>query len=175
MIDKKRISPLLVVFVEPRTDVTKPGTNKRTTDYIMSDPFVDFLTRELEPAIAVKYRVSSSARKRGIMGTSLGGLQATYTAFRRPHVFSLCAAQSPSYWWKREAIIHALGRGSVRSLRFYLDTGTVHDSLDNARAMRDVLEKKGYKFAYAEYLEGHNWGNWRARIPNILDYFWGFR
>jgi enterochelin esterase-like enzyme len=49
------------------------------------------------------------------------------------------------------------------------------DSLDTTRAMRDVLRRKHYRFAYAEHPEGHNWGNWRSHIPDILEYFWGLR
>lgn len=174
MIAARRIPPIIGIFVEPRTDITRPGTNKRTTDYALNDAFVDFLIREVRPSIERKYRVSISARKRGIMGSSLGGLVATYAAFRHPRIFSLCAAQSPAYWWKKGTIIRTVAGGTVRPVRFYLDTGIINDSQETTRAMRDVLQEKGYRLRYGEYPEGHNWGNWRARIPDILEYFWGF-
>jgi enterochelin esterase-like enzyme len=175
MIAARRIQPVVAVFVEPRTNVARADTNKRTTDYTMNDLFVDFLAREVRPTIEERYRVSTSARKRGIMGASLGGLLATYAAYTRPHIFSLCAAQSPSYWWKKGALNSMIARGPLKPIRFYIDTGTMDDSLDTTRAMRDVLRRKQYRFAYAEHPEGHNWGNWRAHIPDILEYFWGLR
>ena len=173
LIAAQRIRPIVAVFVDPRTDVTRPRTNKRAIDYTMSDPFVAFLTRELRPAIERTYHVHTSARNRGLMGTSLGGLLATYAAYKRPDVFSLCAAQSPAYWWKKNTLINLIADGPAKPVRFYLDTGTIHDTHETTRAMRDVLEGKGYRYSYAEYPEGHNWGNWRARIPKILEYFWG--
>lgn len=173
MISARRIKPLVAIFVDPRTDITRTGTNKRTTDYTMSSTFVNFLARELRPVVERKYRLSISARNRGIMGASLGGLMATYAAWLRPDVFSRSAAQSPSYWWKKGTIIPKISRGRVRPVRFYLDTGTIGDTMGSSRAMRDVLQERGYRYSYAEYPEGHNWGNWRARIPKILEYFWG--
>ncbi len=173
LIAGRRIRPIIVVFVEPRTDVTRPGTNKRTADYTMSDLFVTSLTHELRQMIERKFRVKSEGKDRAIMGASLGGLLATYAAYKHPRLFSLCAAQSPSYWWRNRSVIRMIARGPLRPVKFYLDTGTVQDSLDTARAMRDVLERKGYRYTYSEYQEGHNWGNWRARIPSILEYFWG--
>jgi enterochelin esterase family protein len=173
MIADQRICPIVAVFVEPRTDITRPRTNKRTKDYTMSDAFVGFLTRELLPLIERRYRVSGSARERGIMGTSLGGLLATYAAYTQPGTFALSAAQSPSYWWNKRAMITTIARGPVKPVRFYLDTGTYQDNGETARAMRDVFDKKGYRYSFGEYPEGHNWGSWRARIPKILEYFWG--
>ena len=173
MIAATRVRPIIGVFVEPRTDIAQPATNWRTTDYTMNDAFVNFLVREVRPVIERRYRVSLSAGKRGIMGASLGGLVATYAAYKRPSVFSLCAAQSPSYWWKDRMIVRTIAGGPAKPVRFYLDTGIINDSLETARNMRDVLREKGYRYRYTEHPEGHNWGNWRARIPDILEYFWG--
>jgi enterochelin esterase-like enzyme len=39
--------------------------------------------------------------------------------------------------------------------------------------MKAVLEQKGYDLTYAEYPESHNWVNWRARLDDILECFWG--
>ena len=169
----RRIRPIIVVFVEPRTNVTRPATNKRTIDYTLSDVFVSSLTRELRQMIEGKYRVKPEEKDRAIMGASLGGLLATYAAYKHPRVFSLCAAQSPSYWWRNQSVTRMIADGPVRPVKFYLDTGTIQDSLDLTRAMRNVLQRKGYRYSYSEYHEGHNWGNWRARIASILEYFWG--
>jgi enterochelin esterase family protein len=173
MIADGRIRPLVGVFVEPRTDVTRPGTTKRTTDYGLNELFVAHLTRELRPMLENRYSLSRSARNRGIMGASLGGLLATYAAYTCPHVFSFSGAQSPAYWWKQNAIIKMIAQGRVKPIRFYLDTGTIQNSLESTRAMREILKKRGYHCAYAEHPEGHNWGNWRTHIPNLLEYFWG--
>jgi enterochelin esterase-like enzyme len=55
--------------------------------------------------------------------------------------------------------------------RMYLHTGTSEDALPLARQMRDLLRQKGIALEYGEYPEGHNWGNWRSRLPLILTPF----
>src|SRR5713226_3146951 len=49
------IRPLVGVFVEPRTDINNPATNKRMTDYAASKKFLDFLENELAHFVEKKY------------------------------------------------------------------------------------------------------------------------
>jgi len=175
LIADRRMEPVVGVFVDPRTDVTDSRTSMRMQDYAMNDTFVAFLAEEVLPFIRKTYHVADEAGKTAVMGASLGGLIATYAALRRPDVFGLCAAQSPSYWWKDDAIIALADTLPVRDIVFSIDTGTIRDAAESARRMKAVLERKGYRFSYAEHPEGHNWVNWRARIPAILTTFWGIR
>ena len=41
--------------------------------------------------------------------------------------------------------------------------------------MKAILARKGYDLKYQEFNEGHSWGNWRAHIDDMLDFFWGRR
>ena len=175
LIADRRMAPIVAAFIDPRTDIRDNNTSKRMTDYAMSDAFVTFLTGELRPSLLKKYRITKSPAQTGIMGASLGGLIATYAAYQHPEVFGLCAAQSPSYWWNNEAIVSLVRDGPRKRVKFYIDSGTFGDAQENTRAMRSVLEQKGYLFHYAEYPEGHNWANWRSRIGGILEFFWGTR
>jgi len=175
LIAEKRIRPVVGVFIDPRTDPRNSQTSQRMHDYAMSDSFVQFLTEEVRPWLLKKYRLEKNPHQTAIMGASLGGLISTYAAFTRADVFGLCAAQSPAYSWDQEAIIHTFASSQKKPIRFYVDTGTIHDALLYARKMRRVLEEKGYELAYGEYPEGHNWANWRGRIDDILTYFWGIK
>jgi enterochelin esterase-like enzyme len=172
LIADRRIRPLLGVFLDPRMDLRDPETSMRMEDYAMNDSFAGFLTGEVLPLVRSRYRVSTDPGETGIMGASLGGLCATHAAFTHPDVFGLCAAQSPSYWWNDDALMNLIDREPKRPVRFSIDTGTIGDAQEGARRMRDVLKRKGYPFAYAEYPEGHNWVNWRSRIDDILTTFW---
>ncbi len=172
LIAGRRIRPVVAVFIDPRTDIGNSGTSKRMTDYAMSDTFVTFLIHDVRSRLIKEYRLTSDPGETAIMGASLGGLIATYAAYSRPEVFGLCAAQSPSYWFNGGAVIRLIRDGERRPVRFYIDTGTMRDSQTEAQAMRDVLLEKGYALRYAEYPEGHNWANWRARIADILITFW---
>lgn len=175
MIADGRIPPLIGVFVDPRTDLRDSRTSKRMTDYTMNDTFVNFLVNEVRARLMKKHRLINEPSQTAIMGASLGGLIATYAAFTRPEVFGRCAAQSPSYWWNKKAMLTLVERGKKRNVKFYIDTGTIRDAQTEASAMRDILTRKGYSVHYEEHPESHNWANWRARIPNILTYFWGTR
>lgn len=173
MIADGRIPPIVTVFIDPRTDIRDQSTSKRMLDYTLSDSYVRFLVEELRPLIAKRYGVESLPTHTGIMGASLGGLIATYAAFKRPDVFGLSAAQSPAYWWANDSIITLIAQSPRKEVKFYIDTGTIHDAQEKALELKSVLEEKGYPVHYEEHPEGHNWVNWRARISHILTYFWG--
>jgi len=175
LIADKRIEPIVAVFVDPRTDIRDAATSTRMFDYSLSDTFVNALVSELRPKLLRRYRMDPSPDNTGIMGASLGGLVSAYAAYTRPDVFGLAACQSPAFRWEDDAIIKLIARGSKKPIRFYIDTGTIRDAQEGARRMKSVLEQKGYELFYAEYPESHNWVNWRARLADILEYFWGTR
>lgn len=168
-----RIEPVVGVFVDPRTDVNDSRTSMRMQDYAMSDSFVAFLTDDVLPLVRRKYRLAPDPRSTAVLGASLGGLIATYAALRRPDVFGLCGAQSPSYWWNDDAIIRLTAGLPTRDILLAITAGTIRDAQEGSRRMKAVLEEKRYRFTYEEHPEGHNWGNWRAHLAGILTTFWG--
>jgi len=169
----KRIQPVVGIFVDPRTDPRNAQTSMRMLDYSMSDTFVNALLTELRPRLMKKYKLTTKPEHTAVMGASLGGLIATYAAYKHPEVFGLCAAQSPAYWWRDDAIIKLIQSGPQKQIKFYIDAGTIRDARDKAYKMKSILESKGNQILYREYPEGHNWANWRARLATILTYFWG--
>ncbi len=173
LIADKRIQPIVGIFIDPRTDVRDSQTSKRMFDYSMSDTFVNALLKELRPRLMKKYKLTTSPEETAIMGASLGGLISTYAAHQHPEVFGLCAAQSPAYWWKDAGIFKIIEPEAKKPIKFYIDTGTIRDAQREALKMKDLLQLKGYEVRYGEYPEGHNWVNWRSRLDDILEYFWG--
>jgi enterochelin esterase family protein len=169
------ITPLIAVFVDPRSDPADPRTNARMSDYALSDRFVRAVCRELRPLVIRRYRALEGPRNTAIMGASMGGLIATYAAFTQPGIFGLCAAQSPSYQWRNDTLITMLRSVQRRDFRMYLCTGTIHDAEDRSRIVRDVMTAKGYRITYREYPESHNWLNWSGGLADILRTFWGTR
>jgi len=43
--------------------------------------------------------------------------------------------------------------------------------LKAARNLKKALQQKGYIFKYAEYQEGHTWGNWRNHFIDAVIHF----
>ena len=78
------------------------------------------------PRMRALLPIAQTPARTGIMGASLGGLVATYAAFRHPEVFGFCAAQSPAYWWKEEAMLNALRASRHKIIVFLGAVLTMH-------------------------------------------------
>ena len=81
--------------------------------------------------------------------------------------------QSTPFAWRDSSLLELVRTQPKRIVKFYLDTGTIRDTQLESRKMKRALEENGYAVTYGEYPEGHNWVNWRARLSNILTFFWG--
>jgi enterochelin esterase-like enzyme len=127
---------------------------------------------ELIPEIENTYKVISNADNRAILGTSLGGLNATYFAFTRADIFGAAAIQAPAYWY-REEIYNTVKQYDGKQPKMYMSTGTIGDNTEETRRMKKVFEDKKYRFEHLEVNEGHSWGAWAAQMDDILVYFYG--
>ncbi len=168
MIAENIIEPLIIIFVDPRDP--KSGINKRQSEYVANDKFNRFLSVELLQYLENNYSVSTNAKQRAILGTSLGGLNSAYCGIKSPESYGLIAIQSPAFWIYPD-IIDLYRNANKQDLKIYMDTGNIYDTETMARSMQTLLAEKGYSLHYKEYSEGHSWGNWRARIDDILQYF----
>ena len=95
-----------IANVDRRRDFTYPtAIEKDKKDYPTtghSQPFIDFLERELQPYIQKKY---SNHPSKTIIGQSLGGLLATEILFKKPTLFTHYIIVSPSLWWDNESLL----------------------------------------------------------------------
>lgn len=133
----------------------------------MNSQYLDFFTNELMPEIERNFPVSKLASERGIMGTSMGGLAATYFAFTKPGVFGLVGIQSPAFWTKPQ--IYQLCTNQVApSVKISMTSGVINDTSKESRKMKEVLEANSCIYHYREVNEGHSWGNWRNLIDDVL-------
>lgn len=63
------------------------------------EDFLKFVTQTLKPRIDDAFRTKPDVQSTAIMGSSLGGLFAHYTAFKAPEVFGKIGVFSPSFWY----------------------------------------------------------------------------
>ena len=173
-----RLPPLVAVFVDPRWD----GANRRERHYVDNPGFADFVATELVPAVEAAYPVARDRERRAILGTSLGGLFAATLGARHPDVFGALAIQSPAFWvgagpdtptagftssrfggWTGATVYERLAQTRM-PLRISMSTGTIRDTEDGARRMRDALAGTPHALVYREVPEGHSWGQWRALV-----------
>lgn len=166
LIAEKKIKPIAAVFVDHREPVNR-SNNRRMHELAMNSQYLDFFTNELMPEIERNYPVTKLASERGIMGTSMGGLTATYFAFTRPGVFGLVGIQSPAFWTKPQ-IYQLCTNQAAPSIKISMTSGLINDTSKESRKMKEVLEANSCIYHYREVNEGHSWGNWRNLIDDVL-------
>lgn len=163
LLSKGEIQPVLGVFV--------PAIN-RTAEYAghLKTQFANFIVLELLPWLRTRYRIYSSPATHATLGASNGGNIALYLGWKYPEIFGNIAAQSSNVEAEISTGFQNLPPGS---LKFYLDVGTydIQVLIPLVRNFRVLLEQKGYAHRYAEFHEGHSWGNWRAHIDDALKFF----
>ncbi|MEO1083629.1 MAG: alpha/beta hydrolase-fold protein [Acidobacteriota bacterium] len=160
------------------------------------DAYLEFLSSSVKPAVDARFPTHRDPSRTGLVGSSLGGLIATYGVFKRPDLFGLAAALSPSYWFAEHSFVHWLGSRQYVPAQFYLDTGrfergrvkrwwppsdAVGTALGSRRYVRSVrgvhrrLRKMGYvdgvDLRFTVDPEGfHSEECWRRRLPQALTF-----
>ena len=86
----------------PQTSVEFQKQAKYT--YGGADQFIQFIEKELKPAIQTKIKVNS--QQQSLFGHSFGGLFVLHTFFSQPHMFQRYIAASPSLWFDDYALLN---------------------------------------------------------------------
>jgi len=174
LIARNRIAPMVAVIL---------SSLNRSVELSCNPSFANFLAIEVVPWMRQNYNVATDPSRTIVAGASLGGLAATYAAFRHPEVFGAVLSQSGSFWWKPEGdnrhewLTRQFEASPKLPVRFYLDVGLMErgksqesdpNMLEVNRRMRDVLRAKGYQLFYQEFNGGHEWANWRGTFADGL-------
>ena len=169
LVAQGRIEPPVVVFVDPRVG----GQNLRQEQYVQNPGFAAFVADELVPAVDAAYRTRADRDSRVILGTSLGGLFSAYLGTEHPETFGRLAIHSPAFWvserpeWIGPDLYQRMA-SSPATFHIAMSTGTLWDTQDGARRMRDVIEGRDDVLTYGEVPQGHSWGNWRGTLDDLL-------
>ncbi len=152
--------------------------------------YARYLIEELKPFIDTQYRTRKTPEFTGVMGSSLGGLISFSLGRYHPQVFGRIGMMSPSFWWRNgEALQEA--QQFPKGLNLWLDMGTRegarkgvkvknNPNIRNVRAMRSVLERRGYRecvdLGYLEDRGGlHNEWWWGQRLHLPLVFLFGHK
>jgi len=176
-----KIPPLVVVGVQNINSQT------RMRDLDCSDEFANFLAKELTPWARKTYRVYDDPAHTIVGGISLGGKMATYCGLKHSAVFGKVLSQSGSFLtavrqesptplWKGEApgmLVTQFLQSPRLPLEFYLEVGRYETTLPfsqllETRRFRDVLQAKGYRVTYSEFIGGHNEVCWRGSFADAI-------
>ncbi len=142
----------------------------------------------LMPWVNASYRTLTGPQATGLAGSSLGGLMPLYAVYAHSDVFGHIGALSPSIWWSGHELLEYAAGQPKPPAKVYMDMGTIEsgsmqdennngvdDSIDDLRAMRDLMVGQG--FVLDEDLmvvedEGgvHNESYWAQRFPVTLQF-----
>lgn len=168
-----RIHPVALAMLDNKN-------NARFIEYGASDATVK-LVRDIVIPTAYDHlnliEISHQPGAFGVMGASMGGLQALYTALRLPSIFrnviSFSGAFSHRDW--EYVIWDVLICAPADRLRVWLTVGEYDfpGLVISNPLMRDTLEARGVTVEYSEYMAGHNYPAWTNEAHRGLE--WLFR
>jgi isoamylase len=146
------------------------------------DRYATFLAETVRPLVLRTLRARPGPQHAVVAGSSLGGLISLYTLLRFREHFGAAGVLSPSLWFADRAMLGWVGRWGARVARgrIHLDVGTGEgtDVVANVRAMRDILERAGYRRGRdLQYVEEkgatHAEAAWGRRFGDALPFLLG--
>lgn len=171
LIAEKRMRPIAMALVQN-------GGAARTVEYSCSESTISLLIDCVLPV--AKENLNLEAVKDGgygVMGSSLGGSMALFTALRLPQVFHRVLSQSgafiaPDYQY---VVVDLVKCGSPKDIEMWMDAGRLDWLLDGNRQMYALLKEKDYRVKYREFSAGHNFTAWRDDIWHGLEELYSSR
>ncbi len=169
LIHLNKIQPAVVVFVDQRNPINR-AENRRMRELAMNYNYLNFYLNELLPEIERNYSVEKDAAHRGILGTSMGGLNSAFFSFTRPDIFGLSAIQSPAFSYRNDIFLMCENAENP-PLKIFLSAGSIYDAIEGAEKMKGILESTMCTYQFVETPQSHSWGQWRDLLDDILVYF----
>lgn len=152
-----RIQPVSLALIDN-------GGPARGLEYSCNEATTALVASEILPVAQRELNLTDpQAEPFGVMGASMGGLMATYTGLRMPHVFARVLSQSGAFeFGDGEGLLSTLVRyAPVPHIKLWMDVGRFEWLLEPNRLFRTLLEERGYDVTYREYNGGHNYPSWR--------------
>ncbi|MHA1190673.1 MAG: alpha/beta hydrolase [Promethearchaeota archaeon] len=193
---EKKVPPIVAIFIHNYSGVS------RGRDLLCYPQFADFVVKELVPWAQENYNVSSNPAHSVLVGSSSGGLAASFIGFKHPEAFRNVLSQSgwyewyPGYewfqrsvkifgkdyikWWsiddenQPEWLTHQFAVSKRLPLKIYLNVGNLETrAIRHVRNFEEILQEKKYTYFYEEYPGGHEYIAWREHLPEGLIYLIG--
>jgi len=138
--------------------------------------YMNWLTRELKPAIDARLRTLPDRENTIICGSSMGGLMALFGALAYNDVFQRAACLSPSLWVSPSKVVKMISRHNIQhDTCIYMDYGSeeIYNHAANAEALITVshlLLTKHVNLAFRIVPGGtHCEACWEQQIPIFMD------
>lgn len=159
LMSRDEITPVALALVE---NIHR----NRFMEYACNDGTVSFLAHnvvETARSFIPLLDIDQHPGAYGILGASMGGLMAFYTAMRTPLVFGkvLCQAGAFKMFGDDFSIYEVLDGMSSCPVNIWMNVGRFDFLLEENQRMVEVLQKKGYQVVFKLNNGGHNYTTWR--------------
>jgi enterochelin esterase-like enzyme len=175
-----RVPPMIIVL--PQGDkwywVNHAGDDVRWGEYVV---------RDLVGQIDRYYRTIRAPSARAIGGLSMGAWGALHHAFRRPDVFGVVGAHSPSLrlpddpsvdfigvgeeWTRKDPMALARTQPNLGSLRIWLDTAETDPWAERAEELHNILRERGVEHIWQLYDGAHEWTYWNEHAIDYVRFY----
>lgn len=149
-----------------------------------ADLYLSFITSTLKPYIDRTFRTFKSPKNTGIMGSSFGGVNATYAALVYGSYFSRFGCISNAYYYGGFFNnLKQLAKSSTLTnvKKFYMDVGTKETEKDSINRLYVDTNKDMYEILHEKIDESrlkleiiedgiHHESDWEKRFPSIIKY-----
>jgi len=172
----RSVGPVVAAFIDIREISEEAGEP--------ASKIAQMIAEEWLPALSTRYRVSTAAADRAMVGAFRAGLLPLYTALTFPSSFGSVGMQSLNIGTPfAEQTLALIQTHATRPLQVYIDwnqwefrsaelrSDLREESLRVARA----LEDRGYTPTKVEAPEGSGWASWRSRTDRYLTLFFPLR
>jgi enterochelin esterase family protein len=161
LIAGRRIPPVAALLVD----------NVDRSELLCRSEFADYMANKVLPWVRDTYSITNDPRQTIVIGSSYGGLAATFLAFQYPQFFGVVLSQTGWFRWHPEGdpehhwLARQIAENARRSVTFWLQVGNLEvaqmvdggpSQLAANQTMRDTLQAKGYQVSYREYGGGHD-------------------
>jgi enterochelin esterase family protein len=177
------IPPFVAAMVDHPGNTWQESMAIREKELSCHPPFPKFLAQELVPWLRQNYHLTTDPMQTLLVGSSVGGLAAAFTALQNPDTFGNVIALSGSFWWRPndeaewEWLTRQFAYRPLAPLRFYIEVGLLESTpttsgfpgqvLSN-RHLRNILQAKGYEVHYDEQMHGHDSMPWQSAFAEGL-------
>lgn len=86
--------------------------------------YLDFLINTLKPEIDKEFRTKKGSKNTAIIGSSMGGLFAHFSAIKKPDIFGKAAIFSPSFWYNESVFKFSIKKYDACKSRLYYLVGS---------------------------------------------------
>jgi len=170
LIRARRIRPLAAALVSN-------GGPLRFFEYNCSDLTLNFIQEQVLPLAQEHLNLLDIEREPGsygVMGASMGGLMAMYSAFRMPQVFGSVLSQSGAFF-PRSVIFDLVKLQAGLQINLWMDVGRLERLLEGNQVFHELLVSQGYAVGFKVFSAAHNYTAWRDDLAHGLEHLFGTR